>query len=91
VFVQRPEYFPAIKKYEYEIFVIDFPGSREPFENFEILVRKILCESIRKDFYSQFKNVNLVLVSADERAIQDLIARSEGKILLQSIFKFRQG
>jgi glycosyltransferase involved in cell wall biosynthesis len=88
VFVQRPEILPAIKKYEYENICYRFPGVENPLKISKYWYGKYFVNLFERLLFSSFKNVNLVLVSADEKAIQDLIARSEGKILLQSIFKF---
>ena len=88
VFVQRPEILPAIKKYEYKNICYRFPGVENPLKISKYWYGEYFVKLFDRLLFSSFKNVNLVLVSADYMAIQGLIARSKGKILLQSIFKF---
>jgi len=88
VFVQRPEILPAIKNFEYKNICYRFPGVENPLKGSKYWYGEYFVNLFERLLFSSFKNVNTVLVSADEKAIQDLIARSEGKILLQSIFKF---
>jgi len=88
VFVQRPEILPAIKKYEYKNICYRFPGVENPLKISKYWYGEYFVKLFDRLLFSSFKNVNLVLVSADDMAIQGLIARSKGKILLQSIFKF---
>ena len=88
VFVQRPEILPAIKKYEYKNICYRFPGVENPLKISKYWYGEYFVKLFDRLLFSSFKNVNLVLVSADDKAIQGLIARSNGKILLQSIFKF---
>jgi glycosyltransferase involved in cell wall biosynthesis len=88
VFVQRPEILPAIKKYNYKNICYRFPGVENPLRISKYWYGEYFVNLFDKLLFSSFRNVNLVLVSADDKAIQGLLTRSKGKILLQSIFKF---
>jgi glycosyltransferase involved in cell wall biosynthesis len=88
VFVQRPEILPAIKNFKYKNICYRFPGVENPLKGSKYWYGEYFLNLFDRLLFSSFKNVKLVLVSADDKAIQGLLERSKGKILLQSIFKF---
>lgn len=88
VFVQRPEILPAIKRFGYDNICYRFPGVENPLKGSKYWYGEYFLNLFDRLLFSSFKNVKLVLVSADNKAIQGLIERSKGKILLETIFKF---
>ena len=88
VFVQRPEILIAIKDFGFKNICYRFPGTENPLKTTKYWLGKYGASYFDKLFFSSFKDVRLILASADENAIQSMINRSKGKIKREAVIKF---
>jgi glycosyltransferase involved in cell wall biosynthesis len=88
VFIQRPEILPVLKDFGYINTCYCFPGTENPMNTSKYSGSKFLATAFDKYFFNSLKNVQLILASADDQAIQAMVDRSNGTIKRDSVFKF---
>lgn len=88
VFVQRPEIIIALRTFGYKNICYRFPGTENALNTSKYWAGKYFASFFDKLFFSGLKNVNLILASADEEAITNMIERSNGLITRQDVVKF---
>ena len=88
VFVQRPEVLPAIKDFGYKNICYCFPGTENALKTSKYWFGRYGASWFDKLFFLSLKDVKLILASADENAILNMVQRSNGVLTRQSVIKF---
>ncbi|HBE42069.1 MAG TPA: hypothetical protein DDW27_12845, partial [Bacteroidales bacterium] len=88
VFIQRQEILPAIKNFGFRNICYRFPGLENPLQISKYRFGRYLAKAFEKMFFNSIGNVNIILASGDEAAINDMINRSGGKVNRGSVIKF---
>jgi glycosyltransferase involved in cell wall biosynthesis len=88
VFVQRPEVLIITKKFNYPNVCFCFPGTENPLKASRYWFGKYAADHFDKLFFSVLKDVKVILASADENAILEMVKRSDGVISRDRVIKF---
>ncbi len=88
VFIQRPEILVAVKDFKFKNICYRFAGIENPLKLSKYWYARYFANYFDKITFSSFKDVNLVLASSDDVAINEMIIRSNGSIDSKSVFKF---
>jgi glycosyltransferase involved in cell wall biosynthesis len=88
VFIQRQEMMPAVKSFGINNICYCFPGMENPLSISKYWYGKYLSKRFDKVFFSSFENTSTVLATGDEKAIHEMLLRSNGKLNHASVIKF---
>lgn len=86
---QAPELLLAMKDWEFDSLCYEFPGVENPLEMPRFKWGKILAKQYEKKLFNVLSTkVDLILASAGEEAINNLIKRSNGLLTKEKVFQF---
>lgn len=88
VFMQAPELIIATHKWNWESICYRFAGVENPLSNARYSWAIYLAKIFEYKLFSALENVSTILASADDKAIYNLISRSNGKLKKDKIIKF---
>jgi glycosyltransferase involved in cell wall biosynthesis len=88
VFIQRPEIVIATKDFGYKNICYRFPGTENALKTSKYRMARYFAGFFDKLFFNGLKHATLILASADEAAISDMISRSKGLIIRDRVIKF---
>jgi len=85
---QAPELLIAIKDWQWESLCYRFPGVENPLRMPRYQWGKIFASLFDKQLFRALKKVNLILASADKKAIHNLVKRSNKALIREQIHQF---
>jgi glycosyltransferase involved in cell wall biosynthesis len=88
VFTQSPEILFAISSWNWHSICYRFPGVRNPLTMPRYRWGTLFKKQFDYILFKALNKVDIILISADDREIEDLIKRSNGKLNNKNIFKF---
>lgn len=88
VFIQRQEVMPAIRHLNIKNICYRFPGLENPLRISKYWYGKLLPRLFDLFFFASFKNASTILATGDEKAINEMLKRSHGKIDTSVIVQF---
>lgn len=88
VFIQRPEILLAVKKFGFSNICYCFAGLENPLAISKYKYAHYMAEYFDRIFFKNLSKISVILASGDENAIQEMIVRSNGLILRNSVHQF---
>lgn len=88
VFIQRHEIIIAVKSFGFKNICFCFPGLESPLGISKYWYSRYLAKKFDRAFFSELRKVHLILASGDDKAIQEMIERSNNLIPENSVLKF---
>ncbi len=88
VFIQSPEILMVVSRWQLNSICYRFPGVENPLIMSRYAWGKILASVYDREWFKALKKVDLILASADENSINDLIDRSKGNLIRECVIKF---
>jgi len=88
IIIQSPEVLFAIRNFNFKNICYRFAGIENPLTISRYKFANLFSNIFDKYFFPNLTKVNLLLATADDNAINELILRSKGHIKKQHIFRF---
>lgn len=88
-FIQAPQILIAVHKWGWESLCYCFPGVSNPLERPRYKWGKIFARIYEKKLFSALNYTDIILASADTKAIDELVKRSCGKLLRDQVVQFQ--